>query len=396
MRKYFQCGLALIFPVIITLACGGRSETCPAPRFTEPAREGEGPIRAAVYNGDGASPACVIETYEALRIDPGIIPSLIGPVEIHSGKLGEFDVIVFPGGSGSAQYNSLGSASCDLVRRFVLEEGKGVVGICAGGYLVSDSNGYPCLRLLGAGTIDREHDKRGSALVGVSFTEKGLGIFPEMRDSGRGFIQYHDGPVFVPPAGTGAPFDELAVNNSDVHHDGGAPSGITPGKSFLLCSEAGKGRVFASAGHPESTTGMRWIVPRMVRWVARRDPVEYAASVTRPGLETAERMHSDELETRLYWELFGDDPSARIAALRSLQEGRYRNAFRWASGMIRDSSPEVRAAAARVLAEEEYTAAIPALETVIRLETDAACRESLESSLATLRAMVAPRGAFSD
>jgi hypothetical protein len=64
--------------------------------------------------------------------------------------------------------------------------------------------------------------------------------------------------------------------------------------------------------------------------------------------------------------------------------------------MIRDSSPEVRAAAARVLAEEEYTAAIPALEAVLRLETDGESRKILESSLATLRAMVPPGAAASD
>jgi len=388
----------LILPVFIYAVAGAaRAEPGAPPGVAVPNGENERPIMAGVYNGDGASAACVIETYEALRIDGGIIPVFIGPIDIYSGKLGGLDVIVFPGGSGSTQYNSLGLVSCDLVRRFVIEEGKGVVGICAGGYLLSDSKGYPCLRLIGADTMDRDHDTRGSALVEVSFTEKGLEFFPEMKECGRGYIQYHDGPVFVPPAGKNAPpYDELAVNNSDVHHDGGAPSGITTGKAFLLCQEAGRGRVFACAGHPESTTGMRWIVPRMVRWVARREPIAYGADVTRPRLETAESMHSDELETELFWRLLADDPSARIEALRRLQAGRYRNAFRWASGMIRDSSPEVRASAARVLAEEEYTAAIPALEAVIRFETDGECRKTLESSLATLRAMVAPRGAASD
>lgn len=351
-------------------------------------------IRVGVYNGDGASPTCVIETLEALRIDSGIIPSLIGPTEIYTGGLSELDVIVFPGGSGSRQNNSLGSGSHERIRDFVLVEGKGIVGICAGAYLVSDSEGYPCLRLIGAGTIDREHDERGSAVCEIIFSQEGLEIFPEMKDYEYGYIQYHDGPVFVPPSDGSLRYSILAVNRSDVHHTGDAPAGMTPGKAFLLCEEAGKGRVFACAGHPESTVGMRWMVPRMARWAARRELVSFGDEVTRPGLGTDEIMHSDELETELFWKLFGDDPGVKIAAFEELREKRYRSGFRWAVGLLRDSSPEVRAFAAKVLADSEYTAAIPDLEAVISIEKDEACKARLQSALNYLKGIVASSGAF--
>ncbi len=347
----------------------------------------EDPIRAGVYMGDGASMACVLETFEALRIDPGIVPSLISPTDIYTGGLDEIDVLLFPGGSGSKQNLSMGSGSHARVREFVLEEGKGIVGLCAGGYLVSSSKDYPCLHLVGAETIDREHDKRGSALVEVEFNERGLAIFPEMKDHRYGYIQYHDGPVFVPPEGGYDACISLAVNRSDVHQTG--PEGMTTGKAFLLCEEAGAGRVFASAGHPESTVGMRWMVPRMVRWVARRELVSYPANVTRPGFGTSEIMHSDELETELYWKIFDDDPEVRMGAVRELREKRYRNGFRWAAGMIRDKSPEVRVFAAEVLVEAEYTAAINNLEAVIDEETDNAMRMRMQKALADLKAMVA-------
>lgn len=347
----------------------------------------EAPIRVGVYMGDGASMACVTETYEALMIDPAMRPSFVSPTDIYTGKLSRFDVIVFPGGSGSRQNNSLGSGSHGIVRDFVIKKGKGVVGICAGGYLLSDSKGYPCLRLVEAGTVDREHDKRGSAVCEVSFTEKGLEIFPEMRGMDFGCIQYHDGPLFVPQSEDGyVDCVELAINRSDVHQAG--PAGMTAGKSFLLCQEAGKGRVFVSAGHPESTAGMRWMVPRMARWAAGRELVSYAPNVVRLGLCTGEIMHSDEFETELYWKLFDEDPAVRIETLRELRRYRYRNGFRWAAGMIRDSDPEVRAFAAELLAECEYTAATDKLEAVIEMEDDSACRMRLLKALADLKAMV--------
>ena len=355
-----------------------------------PARgKGAAPIRAGVYSGDGASPACVIETYEALRIDGGIEPSLIGPLEIYTGGLDALDVLIFPGGSGSRQHNSLGSACLAMIRRFVLEEGKGVVGLCAGGYLVSDSEGYPCLRLIGADTADREHNVRGSALVEVALTEKGREFFPELKDHGKVYIQYHNGPLFIPAAGDGyAACEELAVNHSDVHHKGNAPAGVTPGKSFLLRQEAGRGRVMACAGHPEATAGMRWMVPRMVRWVARREPVRYPDHLVRPQLGTGDIMHSDEYEMERFWRLFDENPDARIAALRELRELRYRNGFRWACGMLRDASPAVRAFAAGVLADAEHTAAIEDLAAVIARESDADCRGELQAALARLKGMI--------
>ena len=384
-RKIMKAVPVLCFVLLPWLAIGALEEDRAFPSDAASPLS----IRVGVYDGDGASPACVTETFEALRIDAEIIPSLIGPTDIYTGGLDGIDVIIFPGGSGSRQNNSLGSGSHGKIRDFGIVEGKGIVGICAGAYLVSDSEGYPCLGLIGAGTIDREHDKRGSALVKVSFTDKGLEIFPEMTEYEHGYIQYHDGPVLVPPSGGKSPrYDELAVNNSDVHQTGNAPPGITPGKAFLICQEAGKGRVFACAGHPESTSGMRWMVPRMARWAARRELVPYEDDVMRPYLGKDEILHSDELETELFWKLFGDDSGIKIGALKKLREKRYRNGFRWAIGMLRDSSPEVRAFAAGVLAESEYTAAIGDIEAVIGEEKDEACRERLQSALLRLKQMI--------
>ncbi len=347
------------------------------------------PIRAAVFNANGADRFCIIETLEALKIDRDIEPSTISAAEIVTGNLKDVDVIVFPGGSGSKQYISLGSSLRNRIRDLVLVEGKGVVGICAGAYLVSDTPGYPCLNLVKANGIDREHDVRGSALAEVSFTAGGLEIFPEMKSVPFGYIQYHDGPVFVPSANGAKPaYRELAVFKSDIHITKDAPAGMTPGKPFLLCEEAGKGRVFACAGHPESTPGMRWIVPRMVRWAAKKPMVAYATEAVRPERENREILHSDELEAEMFWQLCDTSATKQEDALKTLVDSRYRNGIRWAMGLLRDTHPDVRMAAARVLAEAEYTAAIPDLEAAVAVEKDRACKIELETSLSQLKRLI--------
>lgn len=376
-------GMSTILALLFAVACILQPATARA-------RE---PLAVGVYTGDGASPVCVLETIEALRIDGGIDPVRVGPLDIAAGALRDLDVLVFPGGSGSRQYNSIGSGLIDHVRDFVIGHGKGIVGICAGGYLVSDSPGYPCLRLVGTDTIDREHDKRGSAVVRVRLTEAGRRIFPETNGLDHIFLQYHDGPVFVPPAGAGGygSGEELAVNTSDVHHTGDAPPGMTPGKAFLLAVEAGAGRVFACAGHPESTRGMRWMVPRMARWAARAELVSYGTNVVRPEIDRREIMHGDEQEAAAWWRFFAETPAERIAALRELTGLRHRNAVRWARGLLRDRDPSVRIAAARELLLAEYTAAIPDLEAGAPLERDEECRRVLEETARALRDMYGPR-----
>ncbi len=353
------------------------------------AENSQRPIRAAVFNANGADRFCIIETLEALKIDRDIEPSTISAVDIVTGNLKDVDVIVFPGGSGSKQYNSLGSSLRNRIRDFVLLEGKGVVGICAGAYLVSDTPGYPCLNLVKANGIDREHDVRGSALAQVSFTADGLEIFPEMKSIPFGYIQYHDGPVFIPSTDGAQPaYRELAVFKGDIHITKDAPAGMTPGKPFLLCEEAGKGRVFACAGHPESTPGMRWVVPRMVRWAAKKPMAAYATEVVRPERESREILHSDSLETEMFWQLCDTSAPTQENALKTLVDLRYRNGIRWAMGLLRDTNPGVRMAAAHVLAEAEYTAAIPDLEAAVAVEKDRACRIELETSLRLLKRLI--------
>jgi hypothetical protein len=384
MRKRIAAVLLFIAAFgLNSLQCLASERSAPTQRPPRTA-----PIRVGVFNGSGASPECVVETYEALRIDGEIRPSYVSAAEISLGRLKDLDVVVFPGGSGSREYNSLGLGLREAIRDFVLKEGNGIVGICAGAYLISDTEGYPCLNLIDAHAVDREHDERGSALVEVSFSEKGLAIFPEMKGYADGCIQYHDGPLFIPSKGAPSPaYEELAAIESDVHLTGNAPAGMTPGKPFLLCQEVGKGRVFACAGHPEGTAGMRWIVPRMARWAAGKSLVAYSADVVRPSLNGAEIMHSDSLETSLFWKLFDAGAETRMSALQKLVEMRYRNGVRWAVGMLRDTVANVRSSAAQALMENEHTAAIPDIEAAIRAETDTRCKTNLEACLNRLKQM---------
>jgi len=130
-------------------------------------------IMVGVFNGEGVSMVCVIETMEALKIDEKISPTEISPRDIMEGKLNELDVLIFPGGSGSKEFNSLGQQAAELVHKFAHDDGKGLIGICAGAFLLSTTPGYPSLKIFPEPDIRDGYYDRGRGLIAFYLNEQG-------------------------------------------------------------------------------------------------------------------------------------------------------------------------------------------------------------------------------
>lgn len=363
---------------ILTLAL---IESCQsnAPKDTENV-----PVRVGVYKGDGASPVCVLETMEALKIDKGIVPMEISGADIMNGALENLDAIIFPGGSGSKEFNSLGVLAAEKVKAFALREGKGIVGICAGGYLLSTTPGYPSLEILDAPDI-RDHYDRGRGLIAFHLNKTGTEIFPELKNYDSLYIQYYDGPMFDIPESS-----KIRVQGeiySDIATHEGYPHGVSPGKPSFMTMNYGKGKIMVSVGHPEATAGMRWMVPRMARWVTNNEFILYDGNTVRPGINQTEILFYEEqqsFEKENFWKLFEQNDSLVISALENLHKLRSRPSIRWSIGLLRHPSWKVRNTAAKYLLESEYTYAIPDLEAAINVEKEKNNRAELQKILRQL------------
>ena len=339
-------------------------------------------VKVAVYNGNGAGAVSVIETIEALKIDTGIEPLEISASEIQSGKLDEVDVVVFPGGSATKELNFLGKTGVEKIRKFIIEDGKGIVGICAGSYILTTTQEYPSLKLSSAKYIDRPHYNRGRGLVEFKLNGKGLEIFPELKDKPQ-FAQYYDGPV-VAPVDSNYTYTELGQYVTDIHIKKGHPEGFTPGKTFVYTDTPGKGRIFAFAGHPESTPGVRWMIPRMARWAANSELVSYPTKWVRPEINTKAILYDSEMikyEKRTWWNLFSDNSSEQIESLDKLHEIRSRPAVRWTIGLLRDTNPKTRIHAAKTLMDREYTYAYIDVKSAYEVEENSEVKKVLKEAM---------------
>ncbi len=345
-------------------------------------------LQVGVFNGNGASPICVIETMEALKIDRGIHPREVSSVDIINGILDSLDVMVFPGGSASQEYNNLGLLAAKKVKKFAAQKNKGLVGICAGGYLFSTTPGYPSLKIFPAPDI-RDHYDRGRALMGFKINDAGAKIFPELTNVDTAFYQYYDGPMYDIPKNS--PIKVLATITTDISHKKGYPKGVTPGKPAFFTANYGKGKAIASVGHPEATPGMRWIVPRMARYVANRKLINYDINVVKPQIYKHEVLYTTKIikfEKKNFWQLFSSDDNKIIEAIKNLHSIYSRPSIRWNIGLLRHTSAVVRRNAALYLLKTEYTAAIPDIKTAYQLEKDAETKDVLKDVLYKLNKMI--------
>ncbi|MFZ5516824.1 MAG: BPL-N domain-containing protein [Candidatus Zhuqueibacterota bacterium] len=343
------------------------------------------PIRVGVYADFGADQKCVSETIAALSLDPEMEIRTLSGVDIANAALDNLDAVVFPGGSGSRQAGSLGDIGRKNVREFVAHGG-GYVGICAGAYLGSDHPDYDWrLGLADAHVIDREHYERGKSLVNIELTPAGSRLLKEYNPGTIVRCYYANGPLLSPGQNPQlADYAALAHFQSDVHLTNDAPPGKMPGSTFLLEASYGTGKAVLCAGHPESTPGARWIVPRMVRSAAARATFDYASLWVKPDRFSDEILFTGDWvkqETSLLRKLISPDTAEKLAAMKALTEMGSRDFFQWLPGRLRDDDPEIRKAAAGLILELDYIPAVPDLEAAANRETDEAVKKAMVGAL---------------
>lgn len=346
-------------------------------------------IRVGVFDKNGDSPWCITDALEALRIDPNMKAEVVRASQIMSGELDAFDAIVFPGGSGRGETQSLGETGMEKLVKMVKEQGKAVVGICAGAYIMTETPDYPSLALNGCEAIDIEHDHRGHGLSKFSLTKEGKEIFPELKDRKISFCQYYEGPVLV-PAKSGAKFMELATMLSDVHTVEGTPANMTNNRPFVVAAEVEKGRVASFVGHPECTPGMRWMLPRMVRWTCNKELIAYPENVVRPDFFKNEIIYTDDindLQTKYHNQLSGSK-AEKLEGIEKVIELACWSSKKWIPGMLRDKDAMVRVKASWALIQLERTDAIPDLEAAVMTEKDTKIKSQLKKNLKALKGLL--------
>jgi predicted deacylase len=180
--------------------------------------------KVALYDAGGASEKGVRNVERVFESKPMFTLHHVGPADIRAAVLNQFDVVIFPGGSGSKEAAAIGREGCVAVQQFV-ESGGGYVGICAGAFLASAKYDWS-LALVNANTFtgkrhipgvgERSMYVRGVGYVKMELTARSFGSSLPQRshsltcEPGR--------PFGICPAGI-FPHGDLEIRTTGRHDD---------------------------------------------------------------------------------------------------------------------------------------------------------------------------------
>ena len=230
----------------------------------------DGLRRVAVFDAAGANEGKVLKVLDGER---NLFACHVGPQDMRRKVLQQFEVMVFPGGSGSKQGEAIGGKGRENVRHFV-SGGGGVVGICAGAFLCTSHYKWS-LHLMNASVFNKMVEVAGKGRKSMWYRGKPTDVDVEVSGEGVAVlglegtysIRYHNGPILSPGDSPSAPaYRSLAFFRTEngIYQ---AQKGTMVGAPAVVASDFGKGRVLAISPHFESTRGKERIILRAIDFV---------------------------------------------------------------------------------------------------------------------------------
>jgi putative intracellular protease/amidase len=233
------------------------------------------PIRVAVFAMEGHESSASGPLTTVLDAQSPSTCELVSPDDVRGGALDRFDVVVFPGGSGSQQAAALGDQGKAAVRQFV-ESGGGYVGICGGAFLATAKYDWS-LALVNAKTVTgkrnipgvgmRSMAARGAGTVKMELTGAGRRVFGDLP--GLLDVPYTSGPVLSPARRRDLPeYVALAFYRTEIW-EYKPQRGTMIHTPAIVAARFGNGRVILFSPHPEMTESLESFIPRAVLATAR-------------------------------------------------------------------------------------------------------------------------------
>jgi glutamine amidotransferase-like uncharacterized protein len=345
-------------------------------------------IKVAIYDDYGIEdPEMGVAIQGILKLDPMITSFIVDAADIAGGTLKNAEAVIFPGGSGGGTASMLGTIGIQNLREFV-RTGGAYLGFCAGAYLGTSHYKWS-LHLLNTGSFNSEYWARGGAIAKVRIEPLGRKIFPELKDELSIYQLFWQGPLIVEGCDKTLPGFEIPFTFvSDVYHRAPASKGSTPGKPWMVISpEDSPVRVVLSSGHPELTPGARYFVPRLVRWLVRRDIVSYDDYMN-PRKYRAEYMFDKAWaagrEAAISILRNSDNPDEVEVAMKQIA-GEIFEAHWYIPGFLRSWHARLRRLAADLIVDGQMFWTRKDLETALERETDGSVKSALAKALAYVR-----------
>ena len=235
------------------------------------------PLKVGVYADKGPGGIGAVEWFRLVKESPEMDLTLLDGADVRAGKLAGLDVLVMPGGSSMAEFDSLGTNGVAKMKEF-MRAGGGYVGTCAGCCLLMDGPKKRA-RVFPWNSHGSEGDLFFPQFKLTPAGQKALGL-----GAGPHVIRYHGGPFMWPTKNkiADAKVEVWGTFNAEATFKGQLKKEKRMyGAAAIIGGTYGKGRLFATSAHPEYFESTLPFVKAAFKYVTGRD-VTFPARTRRP------------------------------------------------------------------------------------------------------------------
>jgi len=239
------------------------------------------PLQVAFFDGPGTGPSGHNNIPRILDGAEGIDLHYLGPDDIKQEALRQFDVVLFPGGSGSKQAKAIGEDRREFVREYI-RGGGGCIGICAGAFLCSSHFSWS-LDIVDSSVFTGTREIEGEGKKQMWFRGYGADIELELTDTGKKVftqvppkfeVHYQNGPIISRhEAEKLDDYTPLAwFRTEQVRYE--PQRGTMVNTPAIVSGRFGEGRVISISPHPEMDRSLESMIVNAVHWVTGREPLK--------------------------------------------------------------------------------------------------------------------------
>lgn len=241
-------------------------------------------IAVGIYKPTGIEPLNVEYIAEAIKIDAGMVYVTLTDADILKTKIENIDVLIIPGLNIETDFIALDDELVDILKKFVITNGRSLIVLGNGCKLLSCGN-EDHLEIDG---VQLSKEKPGlKGLVDFEITLKGEELFPELI----GFDNLH---TFF----NGEIMHDISADTSQTNsianiklHDSLIP--------IIFKTQSGLGDVLFVNAQFEATPGMRWVLPRLIRWTQNKPMDKYENNIVRPDVYKSTFIINDQLNKEI-------------------------------------------------------------------------------------------------
>lgn len=324
-------------------------------------------IAVGIFKATGYDYPYIEYIAEAINIDGGIVYVTLTEADLLKTKLENIDVLIFPAMQKGQKMDKLDDEVAEIIHGFVTEKGKGAISICNGGEILTKSKKYQSLNLVNVELTENMYTEINAGIIRIGLTEEGKKMFPELNEFESVTVDYHYGPEI-----------KLLDTVSDIQILANAVS--EEAFPVMIKAMCGNGKLVMANIHPEITPGMRWMVPRMVRWAFNKENVYYNRNVFHPNFYDKELSLNDGTNKEIEALLLKLDDSKKdevIAAIDELQAIYPIAAAEKVRSLLVKKNDDIKLRAAKFLVDIEYTIALEDFNKLIKSERSKKVKERL-------------------